>query len=31
MLLFTRVDPEQFRRMVFGVLLLAGLVLLVRG
>ena len=31
MLLFTRVDPERFRRMVFGVLLLAGLVLLVRG
>jgi len=31
MLLFHRVDPQRFRRLVFGVLLIAGLVLLVRG
>ena len=31
MLLFHRVDPVRFRRMVFALLLVAGLVLLVRG
>src|SRR5262245_20002728 len=31
MLLFSRVDPVRFRRMVFALLLVAGLLLLVRG
>jgi len=31
MLLFGRVDPKRFRRLVFGVLLIAGLILVVRG
>ena len=31
MLLFNRVDPVRFRRIVFALLLVAGLVLLVRG
>jgi hypothetical protein len=31
MLLFRRVDPRTFRRIVFGLLLVAGLILLVRG
>jgi uncharacterized membrane protein YfcA len=29
--LFSRIDPVQFRRLVFALLLLSGLVLLVRG
>jgi uncharacterized membrane protein YfcA len=31
MLLFNRLDRERFRRVVFGVLLVSGLVLLIRG
>jgi uncharacterized protein len=31
MLLFTRVDPQRFRRIVFAVLLVAGVLLLARG
>jgi uncharacterized membrane protein YfcA len=31
MLLFSRLDRERFRRVVFAVLLLSGLVLLIRG
>ena len=31
MLLFNRLDRERFRRVVFAVLLLSGLVLLIRG
>ena len=31
MALFTRIDPVRFRRLVFGLLLLSGLVLLIRG
>lgn len=31
MLLFGRVDPKRFRRLVFGVLLVAGLILVARG
>ena len=31
MLLFRRVDPQSFRRIVFGLLLVAGVILLVRG
>jgi hypothetical protein len=29
--LFNRVDPLRFRRIVFGLLLLSGLILLIRG
>jgi uncharacterized membrane protein YfcA len=28
---FTRIDPTRFRRLVFGLLLVSGLVLLIRG
>ncbi len=31
MLLFRRVDPQSFRKIVFGLLLVAGVILLVRG
>jgi uncharacterized membrane protein YfcA len=31
MALFARIDPARFRRLVFGMLLVSGLVLLVRG
>ena len=31
MLLFTRIDPQLFRRIVFGLLLVAGILLLARG
>jgi hypothetical protein len=31
MLLFSRLDRARFRRVVFAVLLLSGLVLLIRG
>ncbi len=31
MAMFTRVDAIRFRRLVFGLLLLSGLVLLIRG
>jgi len=30
-LLFDRVDPRRFRQLIFGLILLSGLVLLVRG
>jgi hypothetical protein len=31
MALFDRIDPVRFRRIVFGLLFVSGLVLLVRG
>ena len=31
MAMFSRIDPVRFRRLVFGLLLLSGLVLLIRG
>lgn len=31
MAMFTRIDPIRFRRLVFGLLLVSGLVLLIRG
>jgi uncharacterized membrane protein YfcA len=31
MAMFTRIDPVRFRRLVFGLLLLSGLILLIRG
>ena len=31
MAMFTRVDPARFRRLVFGLLLVSGLVLVIRG
>jgi uncharacterized membrane protein YfcA len=31
MAMFTRTDPIRFRRVLFGLLLLSGLVLLLRG
>ena len=31
MALFTRIDPARFRRVIFGLLLISGLILLIRG